>query len=198
MNPWELSNPFAALNWPQETERLLVRPAAPSDAETTWAYRKFPQVTQWITSAWGDFADYSESFLIPERIQSRLVVEHEGDVIGEVMVQPVDAWTQREVSELGKNMEAELGWAFDPQFSGRGLATEAIARIIDVCFTDLGLRRVTARCFADNEPSWRLMERLGMRREAHLVAAALHRERGWSDGYGYALLAEEWSGSTHQ
>ena len=56
----------------------------------------------------------------------------------------------------------------------------------------LGLRRVTAGCFAGNEPSWRLMERVGMRREAHAVRDSLHRSRGWLDGLTYALLAEEW------
>lgn len=198
MNAFNAADPFAMLSWPQETARLVVRPAEPSDAETTWAFHKLPQVSQWITSAWDHLADYRRSFLIPERIQTRLVVECEGRVMGDVMVQPVDAWTQREVSELGKNMEVELGWAFDPEFSGQGLATEAIKRVIEISFTDLGLRRVTARCFADNEPSWRLMERLGMRREAHLVAAALHRERGWVDGYGYALCFEEWADSNSQ
>jgi RimJ/RimL family protein N-acetyltransferase len=36
------------------------------------------------------------------------------------------------------------------------------------------------------------MERLGMRREAHTVSDSLHRSGRWLDGYGYALLAEEW------
>ena len=56
----------------------------------------------------------------------------------------------------------------------------------------LGLRRVIALCFADNEPSWRLMEKVRMRREAHTVQESLHRERGWLDGYAYGLLADEW------
>ena len=47
-------------------------------------------------------------------------------------------------------------------------------------------------CFAANEPSWRLMERVGMRREAHNVKDSLHRDHGWQDGYVYALLADEW------
>ena len=58
---------------------------------------------------------------------------------------------------------------------------------------DLGLRRVVATCFADNEPSWRLMERIGMRREQHAVKDALHRSGAWLDSYGYALLATEWA-----
>ena len=64
--------------------------------------------------------------------------------------------------------------------------------MIRICFEELGLRRLTAECFADNEPSWRLMERVGMRRESYAVKDALHRELGWADSTTYALLATEW------
>ena len=47
-------------------------------------------------------------------------------------------------------------------------------------------------CFADNVPSWRLMERLGMRREEYAVRDSLHRSGEWLDGMTYALLADEW------
>ena len=66
---------------------------------------------------------------------------------------------------------------------------------MQICFDDLELRRVTAMGFADNEASWRLMERVGMRRELHAVADALHRSGKWLDSFGYALLAEEWRGA---
>ena len=59
----------------------------------------------------------------------------------------------------------------------------------------LRLRRVVATCFADDERSWRLMERVGMRREVYAVDDALHRSGRWLDGFGYALLAEEWKGT---
>ena len=61
------------------------------------------------------------------------------------------------------------------------------------CFQDLGVRRVTANCFLDNDTSWRLMERVGMRRELHAVRDSLHRSGRWLDTVGYAILAEEWS-----
>ena len=64
--------------------------------------------------------------------------------------------------------------------------------LVRLCFEDLGLRRVTANCFADNEASWRLMERIGMRREPYTVRDSLHRSGEWLDGMGYALLADEW------
>jgi RimJ/RimL family protein N-acetyltransferase len=67
-----------------------------------------------------------------------------------------------------------------------------VREVLRVCFEDLGLRRVTAECFAENEASWRLMERVGMRRETHTVRESLHRSGEWLDGFGYALLADEW------
>ncbi len=89
-------------------------------------------------------------------------------------------------------MQAELGWVLDPEHTGHGYATEAVRGLLRLCFDDLGLRRVTAVCFADNEASWRLMERVGMRRELHTVRDSLHRSGEWLDGLGYALLADEW------
>ncbi len=50
----------------------------------------------------------------------------------------------------------------------------------------------TANCFAATDASWRLMERVGMRREAYMVRESLHRSGEWLDGVGYALLADEW------
>ena len=103
-----------------------------------------------------------------------------------------DAWAQSDVAEQAKGVQAEIGWALDPAYAGQGLATEAAAELVRICFEDLGLRRVKALCFADNKPSWRLMERLGMRREEYAVQDSLHRTKGWLDGMTYALLADEW------
>ena len=60
-----------------------------------------------------------------------------------------------------------------------------------LCFDELSLRRVVAFCFADNETSWRLIKRVGMRRELHAVRESLHRSGEWLDVFGYALLSEE-------
>ena len=79
----------------------------------------------------------------------------------------------------------------DPAYTGHGYDTEAVRELLRLCFDELDLRRVVAKCFADNEASWRLMERLGMRRELHAVRESLHRSGEWLDVYGYALLACE-------
>ena len=111
------------------------------------------------------------------------------------MLRVEDAWSQKEVVDQARGRHAELGWVLDPAFVGHGYATEAVRELLRICFDELGLRRVTAICFADNEASWRLMERLGMRRELHAVADALHRSGEWLDTFGYALLQSEWRGA---
>jgi len=77
--------------------------------------------------------------------------------------------------------------------SGHGYATEAVGELLRYCFEELGVRRVVANCFLANASSWRLMERVGMRRESHAVRESLHRSGQWHDTVTYALLADEWA-----
>lgn len=164
-----------------------------------WEWRRLPEVNRWLGLAPATREAFCDGYLDPERLASMLIVdllpERPGDAsvpIGDVMVRPRDGWAQLEVSDEARGIEAELGWALDPGHTGNGYATEAIRAVIDVCFGPLGLRRVQAGCFADNEPSWRLMERIGMRREEFSRRTALHRSGQWLDGVNYGLLAEEW------
>ena len=183
---------LSAVAWPVQTARLTIRPATPADVDATWAFRRLPESVEWVTHDVQTRDDYAAMFLEPDRMATTLVMERDGEVVGDLMIRVEDAWAQAEVRDRAVGTQAELGWVLDPRHGGQGLATEAVAELIRICFEELGLRRVTALCFADNEPSWRLMERLGMRREMHNVAESLHRTRGWLDGFGYALLAEEW------
>jgi RimJ/RimL family protein N-acetyltransferase len=85
----------------------------------------------------------------------------------------------------------EVGYIFAPEYGGQGYATEAVRALLDLAFEDLGARRVVARVDARNAPSRRLLERLGLRLEAHLV------ENEWFKGelsseVDYAVLAREW------
>ncbi|GAB3758171.1 GNAT family N-acetyltransferase [Microlunatus parietis] len=178
------------LCWPARTARLTIRPARMEDADAVWAFRSLPAVHRWLSSMPGDRSEWTAH--MRRRLPRTLVIKHDQKVIGDLMVRVQNAWGQSEVSEHGRDSEAELGWVLDPAYSGRGYATEAVSELLRICFTELHLRRVVAQCFARNESSWRLMERLGMRREAHTVRDSLHREFGWLDGYSYALLADGW------
>jgi RimJ/RimL family protein N-acetyltransferase len=184
---------LSAVPWPVHTERLTIRPATGDDVDATWAIRRIPEVAHWLTSAPADRAAYAAAFVDPERLAKTLVIELDGVLVGDLMLAIEDAWGQAEVVEQARNVQAELGWVLAPEHAGRGYATEAVRELVRVCFEELGLRRVLAQCFADNHASWRLMERLGMRREMYTVNESLHRSGQWLDGMMYALLAEEWA-----
>jgi RimJ/RimL family protein N-acetyltransferase len=85
----------------------------------------------------------------------------------------------------------EIGFVFHPEFHGRGYAAEASAQLLRLGFEELGLHRVIGRCDARNTASAKVMERLGMRREAHFRQNELVKGE-WTDELVYAMLADEW------
>ena len=184
--------PVSPLAAPVTTERLVLRAAVPDDAEATWAYRRRPEVGEWLTEVPSDLGAYRRTFCDPHRLATTVVVERRGAVLGDFMLRVEDAWAQAEVADHARGAQAELGWVLDPASTGRGYATEAVQALITLCFTELGVRRVVANCFADNVPSWRLMERVGMRREGRAIAESLHRSGRWLDTVTYAVLRSEW------
>ena len=179
------------------TARLVIRPPEASDAARTWAYRRVDSVSEWLTGRSASLEEYTERFFEPKRLSVTTIVELASDatVVGDLMIRVQDAWSQAGVREQAARKEAELGWCLDPDHTGQGYATEAVREVLRYCFEDLGIHRVIAICFTANEPSWRLMERVGMRREAHSVADGLHETKGWMDSYTYAILADEWRDS---
>jgi RimJ/RimL family protein N-acetyltransferase len=180
------------------TDRLRLRPATVDDVDATWTFRRLETVNEWLTGCPPDLDGYTVLFTGPERLATTVIVELlDGTVIGDFMLRREDAWAQLEVADRAAGTQAELGWVLDPGYSARGYATEAVRALLSYCFATLGFRRVVANCFLDNDASWRLMERVGMRRESHAVRDSLHRSGQWLDSVAYALLADEWDHPGH-
>jgi len=87
--------------------------------------------------------------------------------------------------------QASIGWMLSCRYQGQGLATEAAQALVDFGFRSMELHRIFARTGKANTRSWRLMERLGMRREAHFRQSHKVRDE-WDDEFVYAILAHEW------
>ena len=192
----DASTPRPVLERPLRTERLLLRPAQAEDADSIWRFRQLDAVNEWLISRPADLDAHRELFVKPARLANTVIIHlghcPESEVIGFLLIRRENAWSQLEVADEARDQQAELGWVFDPARSGHGYATEAVREALRYCFDELGVRRVTAGCFLGNETSWRLMERVGMRREVNAVRDALHRSGQWLDSAGYALLADEW------
>lgn len=87
--------------------------------------------------------------------------------------------------------QAEIGYTIHPDMQGQGVATEVMRTIVGTLFERFDMHRVFARCDARNTGSWRVMEKLGMRREAHFREHALFKGE-WDEELHYAILDREW------
>ncbi len=94
--------------------------------------------------------------------------------------------------------QGEIGWGFGIEYRGQGLATEAVRCLITYVFENCSYHRIFSGTIFTNTRSWALMERLGMRKEAHFVKAHVPAEPKGEriDTVRYAILAEEWVGRT--
>ena len=90
-----------------------------------------------------------------------------------------------------ESRQGEIGWSLHPDAQGKGYATEAAREVLRLGFDEAGLHRIVAECDPRNEASIRVMERLGMRREAHLVDS-MWLEGEWVGSIVSAMLEDEW------
>jgi RimJ/RimL family protein N-acetyltransferase len=175
-------------DYPIKTDRLFLRPFQPADLGDVHAYRALPEVARYLyddpltrDETAEKLAKWSTMDELTEEGQSlALAVVLNGTVIGETDIK----WLSEE------HRQGELGYVFNPAFHGRGYAREAAEALLGIAFRQRGLHRVIAQCDRRNEASWRLMERLGMRREAHFRQNEIFKGE-WADLLVYAMLAEE-------
>ncbi len=170
------------------TERLLLRPFREEDWQGVLAYMSDPAVTTFLEEGLLDEAG-SRSFVAHNLGDSAqaLAVTHRksGELIGHLVFHP---W-------FGPRTQ-EIGWVLGRPHQGKGYATEAARALLVYGFETLDLHRVIATCQPENVASWRVMEKLGMRREAHFHQGHYRGNGVWWDEYFYAILAGEWkSGS---
>jgi RimJ/RimL family protein N-acetyltransferase len=156
---------------PIETERLLLRRSRPEDAATISAYRSDPNVNRqqgWDrTDLEGVLADIVEmSGRSPGEpggwVQFTVEERGGGRIVGDVGLSVAD----------GEPGVIKVGYTIDPAFQGLGYATEAIRALVEYAFGTLGAEVVRAHASAENAPSIRVAEKIGMR----LVERVEHRE----------------------
>ena len=88
--------------------------------------------------------------------------------------------------------EALVWFVSDPTTWNQGYLTEGAKALLGFCFKELKLHRVWGECNPQNVAAVKVMEALGLRREAHLVENAWSHGGGWQDTAVYALLDREY------
>lgn len=171
-----------------KTERLSLRAMHPIDAEDMYDYARQGEVTEFLLWEAHPSVAYTKQYL--GYIQSRYalgdfydwaVIEHESRrMIGTCGFTRIDT----------VNNMAEIGYVLNPDFWGRGYATEAVGRVIEFAFSELGVHRVEARFMEGNQASLRVMEKLGMTFEGYHKDAIFVKGKYRTVGY-CSLIKEE-------
>jgi len=179
--------------FPVRTARLLLRPFAADDLDAVYDLQSRPDVTRYLLYDVRDRGQAREA--LQERIRAgqrgrdsdrlilalAVVLPQTAVVIGDVGLY----WQSRE------HRQGEIGYVIHPDHAGHGYATEAARVMLGLGFDRFGLHRVVGRLDARNTASARVLERLGMRREAHFVQNEFLKGE-WTDELVYAMLSEEW------
>jgi RimJ/RimL family protein N-acetyltransferase len=179
-----------ALRLPIRTPRLILDRLGVDDLAALAKYRHDPDVARYQSWEQWTLEDgkqllQSQEGLAPGTpgawFQFAVRLEPGGELIGDCGLH-VDAEDPR----LG-----EIGFTFDRRHQGRGLASEATEAVLGFAFDGLQLHRIKAVVDCRNLPAVRLLERLGLRREAHHLQHAWFKG-AWSDEYIYATRRAEW------
>ncbi len=172
------------------TPRLCLRPFRAEDLAAFVAYRSHPDVARyqsWDSSySMGDAEEFLASqqgveLGTPGAWLQLAAVDQGGTLCGDCAVR------------VDLPATAEVGVTFAPEHQGTGLATEALAAVIDALFLEHGLHRVYAQADDRNVAVHRLLERLGFRCEARLVEADWFKGE-WTTLRIYAVLRRDWAG----
>lgn len=175
---------------PLETERLRLRHFIDADLEPFMAYRNDPDVARY--QSWEAITEReAREFLDEQKLiqpgvpgqwfQIAAELKETGMLVGDCALK----------IEEDDARQAEIGYTFARDYQGRGLASEAVACVLDYALLTLGLHRVIAITDCRNIASVALLERLGLRREGHFIQNIWFKGQ-WGDEYLYAILREEW------
>ncbi len=172
------------------TLRLLIRPFTTADLPAFLAYRNDPQVARY--QGWDIPYPPEKALAFVEEMQNRLITPGEwlqlalqrhdnGEMIGDIALHPFQSDPR----------QAYIGITLAQAYWGKGYAQEATRALIEELFRRQNFHRLVAECDVQNTASQALLQRIGFRREAHLV------ENIWFKGaygseYHYALLQKEW------
>jgi RimJ/RimL family protein N-acetyltransferase len=179
------------LDGPVETERLVLRPFVADDLDALFAMQSRPDVARHL---YWDARNEEEVRTALETKLASVGIHTEGDVLALAAVlkgtnEVVGDFILQLTSE--EHQAGEIGFIVHPDHQGRGYATEAARVFLRIAFEDLQLHRVTGRVEARNAASGRVLEKLGMRQEAHLVENEFVKGK-WQSELVYAILDREW------
>ena len=178
------------------TERQSLRDLEVSDGPRVFAYHKHPDISRF--QSWGtESVDVVQSYIRGLSAiepgtpgpwyQVGIFLRAGGKLIGDCGFRVLESDPE----------QAEIGITLAPEFQGQGYATEALEAILDYLLVTLEKHRVFGSVDPRNVPSMKLLQRIGMRQEAHFVKSLWFKGE-WVDDVIFAILASEWRASARR
>lgn len=109
------------------------------------------------------------------------VIEYDGELAGQLNVSSI---------AYGSLSSATIGYWVSERFAGKGATPTAVALATDHCFFGVGLHRMEICIRPENDPSLRVVEKLGFRYEG-LRRRYIHINGDWRDHFCFALTVDE-------
>ncbi len=165
-----------------KTERLLLRPLKTSDIDDVTEFMCNTENTYYARVGVQTRKSCEEYIEYSKDIPYIYAVVKDGSVIGTAELTICD------------DNQGELGWIIHKNYWNTGLCTEIGKILLELAFKDVKLRRVYAHCDTNNVGSWRVMEKIGMRREGTVIegrCAYKHTPGIYNDEYSYGITADE-------
>jgi RimJ/RimL family protein N-acetyltransferase len=178
------------------TERLYTREFTPSDAEAVYRYASSLENAGFLPFCPESREDVG--LFIERRLADQIADERSCWDVAVCLKETDEFLGSVSLALRGDGKQAEIGWILDMRYWHNGYALEAARGMLRFGFLGLELHRIYARCDDKNSASYRLMERLGMRREAHFIKDEYTRvmgREGWRSHYIYAMLEKEYLSS---
>ncbi len=174
---------------PVKTRRLLIRPYREDDLAALYDIHRRPEVVRYVSWPAHESLDDSR-----ELLKTRMAVPGLANDGDKLVLAVTDIHNDRLLGEVAlilndrALLQGEIGFILHPDHQGHGYAHEAAQAMLEIGFGTAGLRRIIGRCDARNAASAGLMEKLGMRREAHFRQSEWIKGE-WIDRLIYARLA---------
>ena len=173
-----------------KTERYMLRRFLTKDLAAFAKYRAIAEVAQY--QSWSDYSyedalrlyegiDYNSFGAVGQWYQLAIVQSDSNILVGDLALHFVD------------ELQVEVGFTVDPEYQRQGVAEEALQELLKYLFTHMGKHRVIAITDTLNIPSFKLLEKIGFRREAHYIQNIFFKGN-WGDEYSYGMLKTEYQG----
>lgn len=165
-----------------ETERLIIRSYKESDKEEALLYLGDEETMYFLPEDVFTLDKVSEFIEKQKEKEEYFAVElkETNQVIGHLYF----------AAFFGEH-SYEIGWVFNKNYHSKGYGYEAAKAIMSYGFDKLTIHRIIATCQPENHGSYKVMEKLGMRREGFFKKCIPVKD-GWWDELYYAVLSEEW------